>query len=517
MGRVTLDSGAARGELSALAGGVAGPQLALGSTWSETSRTSRCTRRNATAAWALPLRRRRRGGHRLTERGARHLARRPARRRAGHRYGYRVAGTADPSRACGSTPTSCCRPVRPGGVGRGHRWTRPSRVRRGRPGPHERVGLGAVRAAGRGRRRPLRLATTARTGTAGATPSSRDARQGRPPSTTGCPRSCAARTPDWRRRRWSTTSRTSGSPRSSCCSPPVRLRAGAGRQGSPTSGATARSATSPPQRAYSASGDRGRQVTEFGDGEGLPRRGLEVIDVVCQPTAEAGVEADSSRSRPGRPGLLPGERRRLRRSLPGHLLGRDRVRHTVDASDPFALRLILDSCAGSPGCVDGFRFDLMSRSPRCTTGSTWLPPAHGDRPGPDPAAREADRGAVGRLDGRLPRGRVPPPWVEWNDQYRDGSATSGATTPLASAASPLGWRAPPTSTSTTGGRRTRRSLPSPPRRLPARPGLCPHEQKQRGQRGDNRDGTRDNKVLEPRRRGQGRPGCSGGARRQAVT
>ena len=58
--------------------------------------------------------------------------------------------------------------------------------------------------------------------------------------------------------------------------------------------------------------------------------------------------------------------------------------------------------------VDGFRFDLMSALTR--TGhdvDMGCAPADRDRPGPGAAAREADRRAVGRLDGRLPGRRVP--------------------------------------------------------------------------------------------------------------
>ncbi len=58
--------------------------------------------------------------------------------------------------------------------------------------------------------------------------------------------------------------------------------------------------------------------------------------------------------------------------------------------------------------VDGFRFDLPRRSPAPATRSTCA--AHlldRDRPGPGAAPREADRRAVGRVDGRLPGRRVP--------------------------------------------------------------------------------------------------------------
>ena len=71
--------------------------------------------------------------------------------------------------------------------------------------------------------------------------------------------------------------------------------------------------------------------------------------------------------------------------------------------------------------VDGFRFDLMSALTRVGHDVDMAQPLpHRDRPGPDAAARQADRRAVGRrpMDGYRV-GEFPPPWVEWNDQYRD--------------------------------------------------------------------------------------------------
>ena len=74
------------------------------------------------------------------------------------------------------------------------------------------------------------------------------------------------------------------------------------------------------------------------------------------------------------------------------------------------LRLILDSLRYwvTEMHVDGFRFDLMSALTRTGHDVDMAGhAAHHDRPGPGAAAREAGRGAVGRLDGRLPGGRVP--------------------------------------------------------------------------------------------------------------
>jgi glycogen operon protein len=69
--------------------------------------------------------------------------------------------------------------------------------------------------------------------------------------------------------------------------------------------------------------------------------------------------------------------------------------------------------------VDGFRFDLLSALTRTGTASTCAPPADRDRPGPvlrhvkliaEPWDASIDGYRVGEF---------PPPWIEWNDQFRD--------------------------------------------------------------------------------------------------
>ena len=113
--------------------------------------------------------------------------------------------------------------------------------------------------------------------------------------------------------------------------------------------------------------------------------------------------------------------------------------NTVDSNDPLALRLILDSLRYwvTEMHVDGFRFDLMSALTR--TGydiDMHCRLLDRDRPGPGAAPRQADRGAVGRLDGRLP-GRRGCPRRGWSGTTSTAtrSATSGATTPPGSARS----------------------------------------------------------------------------------
>ncbi|UMG92987.1 alpha-amylase family glycosyl hydrolase [Nocardioides sp. TF02-7] len=96
--------------------------------------------------------------------------------------------------------------------------------------------------------------------------------------------------------------------------------------------------------------------------------------------------------------------------------------NTVNTEDPQALRLILDSLRYwvTEMHVDGFRFDLMSALTRSGTEidmSCKLLVAMGQ----DPVLRHVkliaepwDTSMGGYLVGRM-----PPPWVEWNDQYRD--------------------------------------------------------------------------------------------------
>ncbi len=134
-----------------------------------------------------------------------------------------------------------------------------------------------------------------------------------------------------------------------------------------------------------------------------------------------------------------------------------------------------------------------------------------DRPGPGAAAREADRRAVGRLDGRLPGRRVPAAvgGVERPVPRRDPRLLARPRPP-ASAPSPPGSRAPPTSTWTTGARRTPRSTSSPPTTGSRVRDLVTYEQKHNEANGeDNRDGTDNNRSWNHGRRGRDRrPGAA---------
>ncbi|WP_370038063.1 glycogen debranching protein GlgX [Nocardioides sp.] len=185
-----------------------------------------------------------------------------------------------------------------------------------------------------------------------------------------------------------------------------------------------------PHAAYSSSGDRGEQVREFKEMvKALHRAGLEVIlDVVYNHTAEAGPLGPTLSFR----GL--DDRGFYKRVVPQPDPKTGAVEfddtywdvtgcgNTVDSNHPLALRLILDSLRYwvTEMHVDGFRFDLMSALTR--TGydidmSSDLLVAIGQ----DPILRHVKLIAEpwdASMDGYLVGG-MPPPWVEWNDQYRD--------------------------------------------------------------------------------------------------
>ncbi len=189
-----------------------------------------------------------------------------------------------------------------------------------------------------------------------------------------------------------------------------------------------------PHAAYAASGDRGQQVTEFKEMvRSLHRAGIEVIlDVVYNHTAEAGPD--------GRTLSFRGfdDRGFYRRMPTGEVPeGPPGVfddtywdvtgcGNTVNAEDPLALRLILDSLRYwvTEMHVDGFRFDLTSALTR-TRMADGIPIDMACKLlvaiGQDPILRHVKLVAEPwdvSMDGYLV-GRMPPPWCEWNDQYRD--------------------------------------------------------------------------------------------------
>jgi glycogen debranching enzyme GlgX len=188
-----------------------------------------------------------------------------------------------------------------------------------------------------------------------------------------------------------------------------------------------------PHNAYSSAGDRGEQVREFKQMvKAFHQAGLEVIlDVVYNHTAEAGQLGPTlsfrglddrsfyhrvARDDQAAPGLPPSMNWQ---DTYWDVTG---CGNTVDASDPFALRLILDSLRYwvTEMHVDGFRFDLLSALTR--TGYAVDMRSHLlTAIGQDPILRHVKLIAEpwdASMDGYRV-GEFPPPWIEWNDQFRD--------------------------------------------------------------------------------------------------
>jgi glycogen debranching enzyme GlgX len=181
-----------------------------------------------------------------------------------------------------------------------------------------------------------------------------------------------------------------------------------------------------PHNRYSASGDRGGQVREFKEMvKAFHAAGLEVyLDVVYNHTAEGGSEGPTLSFR----GLDDrGYYQRVDHRAPGEpfvdtywdVTG---CGNTVDTSYPAALRLVLDSLRywTSQMRVDGFRFDLASALAR-TGQEVDMTSSLMTAIGQDPTLRHVKLIAEPwdvSMDGYR-TGEFPPPWVEWNDQYRD--------------------------------------------------------------------------------------------------
>ncbi|MCW2759866.1 MAG: glycogen debranching enzyme GlgX [Marmoricola sp.] len=181
-----------------------------------------------------------------------------------------------------------------------------------------------------------------------------------------------------------------------------------------------------PHSAYSSSGDRGQQVTEFKQMvKNLHAAGIEVIlDVVYNHTAEAGSTGPTLSFRGlddlGYYQRVATDPRDIHQ--PDTYWDITGCGNTVDTNSPAALRLILDSLRYwvNEMHVDGFRFDLMSALTRTgqeiDMGSHLLTAI-----GQDPVLRHAKLIAEPwdiSMDGYRV-GEFPPPWVEWNDQFRD--------------------------------------------------------------------------------------------------
>ncbi len=175
-----------------------------------------------------------------------------------------------------------------------------------------------------------------------------------------------------------------------------------------------------PHGAYSAAGDTGGQVREFKEMvAAFHAAGIEVVlDVVYNHTAEGGADGPSLSLR----GLDDhGYYKRVEH-------GRDPYfdvtgcGNTVDTTYPPALRMILDSLRYwvTEMHVDGFRFDLAPALARDRT-AVDLRGAFLTAMSQDPVLRHVKLVAEpwdATVEG-YQVGRFPPPWVEWNDRYRD--------------------------------------------------------------------------------------------------
>ncbi len=174
-----------------------------------------------------------------------------------------------------------------------------------------------------------------------------------------------------------------------------------------------------PHNGYSAAGDRGEQATEFKSMvKALHAAGLEVIlDVVYNHTAEGGTTGPTLAFRG-----LDDSGYYLHADDEGAYFDVTGCGNTMQASYPAALRLILDSLRYwvTEMHVDGFRFDLTSALTR-TGLDVDMSSAFLTTISQDPVLRHVKLIAEpwdASMDGYRV-GAFPPPWVEWNDRYRD--------------------------------------------------------------------------------------------------
>ena len=193
-----------------------------------------------------------------------------------------------------------------------------------------------------------------------------------------------------------------------------------------------------PHAAYAATGDRGEQVTEFKAMiKAFHEAEIEVyLDVVYNHTAEAGPLGPTLSFR-GMDDLGFYSRVALDKQAAAAAAAAAGTvdedvdaywdvtgcGNTVDAGDPFALRLILDSLRHwvTEFHVDGFRFDLLSALTRVNHAVDMRTHPLLTAIGQDPVLRQVKLIAEpwdASMDGYAV-GNCPPPWVEWNDQYRD--------------------------------------------------------------------------------------------------
>ncbi|MEJ7795320.1 MAG: glycogen debranching protein GlgX [Nocardioides sp.] len=175
-----------------------------------------------------------------------------------------------------------------------------------------------------------------------------------------------------------------------------------------------------PHAAYSSAGDRGEQVTEFKQMvKNFHDAGIEVIlDVVYNHTAEGGQDGPAYSFR----GLDDHGFYKRAGAVGDAYWDVTGCGNTVDSSNLGALRLILDSLRYwvTEMHVDGFRFDLASALAR-TGHEIDMRSAFLSTISQDPVLRHVKLIAEpwdASMDGYRV-GSFPPPWVEWNDRYRD--------------------------------------------------------------------------------------------------
>jgi glycogen debranching enzyme GlgX len=175
-----------------------------------------------------------------------------------------------------------------------------------------------------------------------------------------------------------------------------------------------------PESTYSASGERGQQITEFKQMvKNFHAAGIEVIlDVVYNHTAEGGPDGPSYSFR----GLDDVGFYKRSGTVGDAYWDVTGCGNTVDTTNLGALRLIMDSLRYwvTEMHVDGFRFDLTSALAR-TGHDVDMHSAFLTTINQDPVLRHVKLIAEpwdASMDG-YQVGSFPPPWVEWNDRFRD--------------------------------------------------------------------------------------------------
>jgi isoamylase len=179
-----------------------------------------------------------------------------------------------------------------------------------------------------------------------------------------------------------------------------------------------------PHAGYSAAAREGRPAGQVGEFQAmvdaLHGAGLEVVlDVVFNHTAESDHLGPTLCHR----GIDNTAYYRLDPADPARYLDTTGCGNSLNAADPFALQMIMDSLRYwlTEMRVDGFRFDLAPTLAREQGGFDRLA-AFFDLVSQDPVVSRAKLIAepwdVGQSDS-YDIGRFPPLWREWNGRYRD--------------------------------------------------------------------------------------------------